>query len=115
MTAEATIENLVLRYFQSWQEPADLEEFRACLADNVVFDSPFGKVDGADALTEMVRNTEAPWEGVTLLTSTFDANSGALFYDGIDSKTGARMRVGEHLRVHGGQIDYITAAICRLD
>ena len=112
MSGDESDARLILRYFHSWQEPSDFEEFRACLADDVVFDSNFGVVTGADALTEMVRRNESPWEDVTLLGSIFSDGSGALFYDGTDKATRERTRVGEHLTVRHGRIYRVTAVIC---
>lgn len=108
--AKAT-ELVVLEYFQSWQEPTDLAAFRACLADDVVFDSGISTMEGGDALTDMVSRIGSPWRDVTLLASIFTAEGGALFYEGIDVLSGNKTRVGEHITVKNGLISHIVSSI----
>jgi len=78
--------DLVLRYFNSWQEPADYEEFRSCISDNLIFDSNLAKIEDGDVLTEFVRSNESPWEDVKLLGSLFLDSKAALFYEGTAKK-----------------------------
>lgn len=105
---------LILKYFHSWQEPLDINEFRRCLDDNVVFDAGNMKIEGGDKLVEMIKSTESPWKDVTLLESMFQENQGTIFYEGIDKKTGSKTRVAEHITIANGRIAKIIAAICPL-
>ena len=73
MSDAKAAELLILKYYQSWLEPTDLAAFRACLADDVVFDGGAMSLVGGDALTDMIRQTGSPWRDVTLLASIFTA------------------------------------------
>lgn len=73
---------LVLRYVHAWQEPADFDEFRACLADDLVFDAGTTTVTGGDALARQARDTASPWKNVTLLASLFTATKPRSFMRG---------------------------------
>jgi hypothetical protein len=44
-------EQVAATYFRAWQAK-DFETFRSVLADDVVFDGPFGHVEGGDACAE---------------------------------------------------------------
>ena len=106
------IEAIVMRYFHAWQEPADWSAYRDCLAPDVVFDPGGGvEIRGPDELTSMLESTESPWKDVTLLASAFSDDSGALFYEGTERKTGVRFRVGEHVVVGTEGIEHIVAVI----
>lgn len=107
-------ERLVLKYFHSWQEPPDYEALRETLASDVEFDAGGQVLKGADRLTAMVRETESPWEQVTLLASIFEDEAAALFYEGVDSRSKIKTRVAEHLAIRNGRIGRILAAICPL-
>ncbi len=109
-----TTRAVILRYFNAWQEPADLEDMRACLDDAVVSDLGFTQVQGADKLVAMIEGTGTPWKDVTLLESMFTDRAGALFYEGVSVNDGTKTRVGEHVTVENGKITRITASICAL-
>lgn len=102
------------RYFQSWQEPADWEEFRSCLGDDVVFDPGGASIQGADQLTEMLRASESPWREVELLASLFGDDSAALFYEGTERSSGIRHRVAEYLDIEQGRIQRALVTIVQL-
>ena len=111
MSASQKSKILVLKYFHSWQEPADYDEFRSCIADNVVFDSNMAKIEGGDVLTEFVRSNESPWEDVNLLGSVFLDSKAALFYEGTVKESGVKTRVAEYLEISEGKIIKISAVI----
>jgi hypothetical protein len=107
-------QKLILKYFYSWQEPLNINEFRECLDENVLFDAGNMKMEGSDKLADMIKSTESPWKDVTLLESMVQENQGIIFYEGIDKKTGSKMRVAEHITIANGRIAKIIAAICPL-
>ena len=108
----ADTKELVLRYFESWQEPADWKAFAESLAPDVVFDPGGGvEIRGRDALSSMLESTESPWRDVTLLESIFASDSAALFYEGTERRTGIRHRVGEHVAVGPEGITKVVAVI----
>ncbi|MEM7443560.1 MAG: nuclear transport factor 2 family protein [Pseudomonadota bacterium] len=111
MADAKAVERLILDYFHSWQEPSDFDAFRACLADDIAFDGGAMKIEGADALTDMIKQTGSPWQDVTLLASIFNEDGGALFYDGAEKQSGTQMRVAEHITVTDGRISRVIAAI----
>lgn len=104
-------QDVVLRYWRSWQDPSDFTAFRSCLADEVVFDSGTQTLSGADALTVAVETTESPWKSVKMLASMFGEDEAAILYEGVDKRSGIKTRVAEHLTVRGDRITRIIAAI----
>ena len=114
MNSLAKSEELILRYFHSWQEPADYDEFRSCISDNLIFDSNMAKIEGGDVLTEFVRSNESPWEDVKLLGSLFLDSKAALFYEGTAKISGVKTRVAEYLEISDGKINKISAVISPL-
>ncbi len=108
------VQNLVMAYFQSWQEPADWSAFRGALADDVVFDAGSVVMTGADQLTSALQATESPWQDVTLLASMYAERDAVLFYEGVDKASGVRTRVAEHLALRDGKIEKVIAAIVPL-
>lgn len=105
MDLESTRE-LVLRYFGTWPR-GDWEGMRACMADTIDFN---GQSHNADAFVAMCAKG-ARWERVELLDSIFADGKAALLYEGIDTGTGSRMRVGEFIRVADGKVRSVQAAI----
>lgn len=100
MRVDAT-RSLALAYFQSWQK-RDWDGMRAFLADDVELGPcPFLS---PDELVAFCRDQGSPWKDVTLQGSLFSPDSAALFYSGTDTRTGARISVGEHLTFRNGKI-----------
>ena len=114
MNCTEKLKVLVLRYFHSWQEPADYKEFRSCISDDLIFDSNLTKIKGGDVLTEFVRNNESPWEDAKLLGSLFLDSKAALFYEGTAKNNGIKTRVAEYIEISAGKIIKISAVISPL-
>ena len=111
MTPVEETQALILRYFRSWQEPADFDAFRSCLANDVVFDAGEQSITGADALSDMVRQAASPWKEVDLLAWQFGPNEAALVYQGIGEDSEVHTQVAERLTVSNGKITHILAVI----
>lgn len=111
---QETTRAVILRYFNAWQEPADLDDMRACLDDAVISDLGFTQINGAEQRVGMIGQTGTPWKKVTLLESIFSDNAGALVYEGVAVVDEKKTRVGEHVTVKNGRITGITASICAL-
>ncbi len=103
--------DIVLKYWRSWQDPADFTAFRSCLSDEVVFDSGTHTLSGADALNSAVETTESPWKSVKMLAAMFGAEEASILYEGVDKRSGIKTRVAEHLTLRGDRITRIIAAI----
>ncbi|MDX1407559.1 MAG: hypothetical protein R3330_05480 [Saprospiraceae bacterium] len=95
---EAT-KQLIMNYWRSWQI-ADWDLLRSSLHDQIHFG---GQAITADAFTEMCASG-TPWRDVEMLDSVFTRDSGALLYEGTDTRTGHRIRVGEFVHVENGRI-----------
>ncbi|MDX1520819.1 MAG: nuclear transport factor 2 family protein [Anaerolineae bacterium] len=108
--AEAT-KTLVLRYFEAWQEPADFDELRRCLADHARFDVGHLVIEDGDALPALIAQSGSPLHGVTLIKSLFLPDQAVLFYDGYEKSTGRKIRFAEFIEVEDGLIANVTAAI----
>jgi hypothetical protein len=110
MTTDS-VQDLVLGYWTSWQEPADWDAFRECLDDHVSFDPGGRIITGADALVAMLRATASPWQDVSMLSQMYSVGEVAIVYEGTDRKTGVRTRVAEHIEVRGAKISKVVATI----
>ncbi len=95
---------LILKYWQSWQQPADFDEMERCLADEVTLDFAGMPMEGAKAVRQMVEASPDPWTDVKLIDAVYTTDGGALIYEGTSSKSGARVRVAEVLHVEGDRI-----------
>jgi ketosteroid isomerase-like protein len=102
--------SLVEAYFDSWPNQR-WDRMRECLADRIEFN---GTEHDADAFTEGCANGVA-WRDVTLIESVVCEHKAALLYDGVDTASGTKMRVGEFLTIDAGKIRAIRAAIMVLD
>ncbi len=103
--------DLVLKYFNSWQQPSDFDEMRACVSDDVTFNGgEMMKVTGGDALKQMVSANPDPWTDVILLKSYFGDNQAVLFYEGRNSHN-KTTRVAEYLTITNGRISDIVAVM----
>ncbi len=101
--------DLVLNYFNSWQEPADFDEMKSYLADDVTFDGgDMMKITGSEALKQVISANPDPWSKVTLLRSYFGDDEAILFYQGKTSQ-GNTARVAEYMTLTAGKISSIVA------
>ena len=90
---------LIMKYWHSWQKP-DWQELRGCLAPKV----DFGGIEmESDAFVEMCKQGN-PWEKVDMLSACFSDDGGAILYEGTDTITGQRIRVGEFISVKDDRI-----------
>ena len=102
--------DVVEAYFDSWPNQR-WDRMRECLADRIEFN---GIEHDADAFTKGCASGVA-WKAVTRIESVICGDKAALLYDGIDTATGTKMRVGEFLTIDDGKIRAIRAAIMVLD
>ena len=114
MSDEEQSRQLVLRYFNSWQQPANFDEMRSYLADNLIFDAGFHHLEGGDAFAEFCKNAGSPWEDVDLLATIFKDNEATLFYEGVNVETRVKTRVAEHITVKQGKIAKIITVMLQL-
>ncbi len=98
----AEVEALILEYWQSWQD-GDFERFRRTLADDVVADLGFARVEGADEVTAL---SEAgnPFRDVKMVAADFHARGGTIIYTAVDEVTNTPVRISELIAVEDGQI-----------
>lgn len=72
----------VMRYFQSWHEPADVDLFQSSLHEHVRFRQLLILSSGgialvcARALASLLRQSASAWRNVSLLKSLFLSNQG---------------------------------------
>lgn len=109
-----TCEEVVLKYWNAWQVPADFEAMEGCLAPDVRLDMGAFQATSAAEFRAIVESNPTPWAEVTLLDSHFGADSGTIVYEGTNTGTGVRTRVAELCRVSEGRITHITAVLGQL-
>ena len=108
-------EQLILKYFNSWQVPTDLEEMISCLDENLSIDGGFFKFDNSADLIKFIEANPSPWKEVKLLSSIFSKNKGAICYEGINTENNVKMRVSEHISISKGKIVEILTVITQLN
>ena len=96
-------QELVLKFWNSWQHPADWQEMRSCLADNYQFDAGVFKCSSADQAVSIAQQGN-PWQEVKLLDLICTQDQAALIYQGTDTVSGAKFRVSEFLKIAEGKI-----------
>ena len=105
---------LVLKYFHSWQQPADFEEMKSCLSEDFTIDGGFFKFDSIDDFSGFLEENPTPWKDVTLLSSAFYDDKSFLLYEGVNTATEQKMRVSEHIRIRDGKIKDVQSVITQL-
>lgn len=90
---------LVLKYWNAWQS-LDWDGFRDCLSDQVQFENQ--QVE-ADEFVSFCKEGN-PWEDVVLLNAVFSEKQAALLYEGTDTVSEKRIRVGEFIKVENDKI-----------
>ncbi len=109
-----TTEELVLKYWRSWQTPADFDEMEACLAPDVKMDLGMAQARSATEFRQIVESQPVPWNEVELKDSYFTDDAGIIIYEGVHSKTGHRTRVAELCRVANNQIVEVSSVLSTL-
>ena len=99
MSKASSNRDLIMKYWYSWQKP-DWPEMRSCLAPTVLFG---GTELDSDAFVEMCGQGN-PWKDVIMLSDFFTEKGGAILYEGTDTVTGQRIRVGEFITVRDNKI-----------
>jgi hypothetical protein len=95
-------EELVTRYFRSWQE-GDLSALRACLADEIRFDWGVVTYTDPDDFVAAAASGIA-WQDVTMLGAVYGPSDAAILYEGVNVTDGIRVRSAEYLVLDGGVI-----------
>ncbi|MEO9870456.1 hypothetical protein [Ekhidna sp.] len=107
-------QELVLKYFNSWQEPADFDETAACLHDQVAVDLGFFKSNHKAEFIGMMSMNPSPWKDMDLLFSKYIGDFACIIYEGIDTQNNAKMRVSECLEVQDNLIVSVSSVITQL-
>ena len=106
---------LVLKYFNSWQQPADFNAMASCLSEHLKVNSGFFKFDSRENFIHFLKANPAPWKGVKLLSSFFHEEDASILYEGINTGMNRKMRVSEHISISEGKIIDIQTVIAQLD
>lgn len=106
---------LVLKYFNSWQEPADFQETADCLSDNFKIDAGFFSFENKKSFIQFLESNPAPWKNVKMLSSFFGENFSAILYEGINTVNNKKMRVSEHIQIQDNKIKEVFTVIAELN
>ena len=96
-------QELVLKFWNSWQHPADWDEMRSCLADEYKFDAGIFQCEHADQAVAIAQMGN-PWKEVKLLDLVSSNDQVVIVYQGTDTVSGIQFRVSEFLKVANGKI-----------
>ncbi len=106
---------ITLRYFNAWQEPADFNELSVYLADSFKIDAGVFEFDNKKEFIKFLKANHTPWKDVKLLASIFSAYNAAILYEGVNTVTGKKMRVSEHIRFADNKIVKINTVIAQIN
>lgn len=109
-----TNQTLVMKYFESWQQPANFTISAECLSENFTIDSGFFKFNSREGFIKFLSANPTPWKEVRLLSSIFCDDTSTLLYEGINTANNQRMRVAEHIKTNNGLITSIQTVITQL-
>lgn len=91
--------DVILRYWKSWQTQ-DWDTMRNSLADEVIFG---GQTVSAEQIVAMSKQGN-PWRNVTMVSSLFTEDEGAIIYDGVDITNEQKHRFAEFIKVEDGKV-----------
>lgn len=102
MPDSSAVEELVVRYFRSWQQ-GDLSALRTCLADEIRFDWGVATYTDPDDFVAAVASG-ITWRDVTMLGAVYGSSHAAIMYEGVNVTDGVLVRTAEYLALDGGVI-----------
>ena len=108
-------EEITLKYFNSWQAPADFDELASYLTNNFKIDAGLFSFSSKEDFVQFLKANPTPWKDVRLLSSIYSEDGAAILYEGINTATNAKMRVAEHIQFEGMRIAKIYTVITQLD
>ncbi len=109
-----TSKELVLKYFHSWQQPADFQELASCLSENFVINAGFFQFNNRPDFIQFLEANPTPWKEVILLSSFFEESFAAILYEGVNTATNQKMRVSEHIQLENGKIKEVQTVIAQV-
>lgn len=107
-------QQLVIKYFQSWQEPSNFEEMEECLSPDMKINSGFFAFEDRNTFMSFLEQNSTPWREIELKSTFFSDNFATILYEGINSETNQKMRVSEHLTIEHGKISSIQTVISKI-
>lgn len=107
---------ITLKYFNSWQEPADFEELSSYLAEEFSIDAGIFTFNSKKEFVQFLKSNPTPWKEVKLLSSVFSEKNTSILYEGVNTANNKKMRVAEHIQFTAdGVISEIMTVITQLD
>lgn len=108
-------EALVLKYFHSWQVPADFDELSSCLSNTFSIDAGFFSFTDKERFISFLKENPTPWKEVNLISSMYTSNRAAMLYEGVNTENEKKMRVAELIQIEGGLITDVQTVITELN
>lgn len=102
------IKDLVLTYFQSWQNK-EWDTLRNCLSKDFKIDAGKIQFNSVDMFIEFCKNGPS-WSQVKLLDALFLEKKAALLYEGVTQKN-EKVRIAEFLEIDRNKIISAKVAI----
>ena len=114
MNSSEETKKLVMKYFNSWQEPSDFNEMRECLSENFILDAGIFVFRNADDFVKISEQNGTPWKDIELLDSIFHDDKAAIIYEGTEKKSEKKFRISEFITVAEDKIEKILTNITPL-
>lgn len=89
-------EEIVMKYWTSWQSHSDWSTMRSLMTDDFKFDAGFFKTESAEQIIDIMKKGH-PWKDIVMLAQNIQKDKAFLIYEGMDSVTSKKYRVAEYL------------------
>ncbi|MEM9070100.1 MAG: nuclear transport factor 2 family protein [Myxococcota bacterium] len=96
--------DVVLGYWNAWQDPADFAAMVGYLHSDASLDMGVFRAESASEWRAIVERDPTPWDDVALLASVFADDNAAIVYEGTHRVSGQRFRVAELITLRDGKI-----------
>jgi ketosteroid isomerase-like protein len=102
--AQQTVLDIALGYFDAWTA-RKIDEAVSFVADDVVFDAPLGRADGAAALRQGLEEFMQIFRGAELIDAFADEHSAVILYM-TQTAPASDVAACEYLGIEDGKISY---------
>ena len=102
--AQQTVLDTALGYFSAWTA-RNIDEAMTFVADDVVFDAPFGRSEGATSLRKALKEFMEIFKGAEIVDAFADEHSAAILYM-TQTSLASDLPACEYLGVENGKVNY---------
>lgn len=107
-------EEIVMRYFKSWQNGGDLDSLEDCLCEDFILENGLVRFDSRKNFIEYLRKEPPIWLNVKLVSELYDKDTAAILYEGVQDQSQQKMRVSEFITIENGCIKKVQSIVAAI-